>query len=99
MKAVAGGELRGLHAEEQGKTLEMFFQFPALGEDAEQELGFHAVGGGIGLGDDPKAAGLEAEDDGQANKAFSSDQADFDGLAVGLSGEDGTQAVVQKMAR
>src|ERR1035441_7180492 len=99
LQAVAGGELRGLHGEHHGKTLQLLFQFPALGEDAEQEVGFHAVGGGIALGNDPQSAGLEAEDDGQADKTFSSNQADFHRLAVGLSGEDGTQAVVEEIHR
>ncbi len=96
MQSGAGGELRGLHGEDQRKALKLLFQFAAFRENAEQELRFDAVGGGVALRDDPQSAGLEPEDDGQADKAFSSNQADFHRLAVGLGGEDGTQAVVEE---
>ena len=76
MQSVAGGELRGLHGEDQRKALKLLFQFAAFRENAEQELRFDAVGGGVALRDDPQSAGLEPEDDGQADKAFSSNQAD-----------------------
>lgn len=62
-----------------------------------QYVGRDAVGGGVSLGDDAGGAGLEAEDDWDADETFFADEADFNAFTVGLHIEDGGHPVIEEI--
>jgi hypothetical protein len=79
--------------------LQLSIEHGTLGQKILENPNVHAIGRPIALGDHSQRAGLKAKDDGQANKSLFPDQTNFHTLPVGLNREDGTDSIIEEIAR